>query len=135
MFPKDTNILLADDTPSDRENVKNILLRLGYTNIFEAEDGTAAFTQLEIYSMLKENIQLIISDWAMPKMDGLQFLQEVRAASKFRHLPFILLTSMSDLGQVVKAIKLGVSDYIVKPATQETVTKKLEVVWSKQNPG
>lgn len=124
----DTNIkvLIVDDFATMRRIVKNILTQLGYKNIIEADDGSTA---LEIIK--KEKIDLIISDWNMPKMTGLDFLKAVRANADTSAIPFIMVTAEAQQDNIIMAVKAKVSQYIVKPFTAETLSEKIGKVFGK----
>lgn len=134
MFSPETRILIADDMPSIRELVKNQLKNMGFKNILEAGDGEAALNLLISNTTMGTPIQLVISDWNMPKMSGLDFLKYVRASTDWSDLPFILLTSESERDQVTEAILAGVSQYLVKPFAGKAFEEKLRGVWAKHNP-
>ena len=122
----DTNmkILIVDDFSTMRKIIRNILVQLGFKNIIEADDGTTA---LEVLS--KEKVDLIISDWNMPKMSGLDLLKAVRSNETAQDLPFIMVTAEAQKENILEAIKYKVSQYIVKPFTPETLKEKLEKVF------
>lgn len=132
MFPPDTRILVIDDMPSIRDLVKNTLKAMGYKNIQEAGDGEEAL-QILIKSNANLPIQLVISDWNMPKMKGLDLLKQVRATAEWTNLPFVLLTSESERDQVTEAVLAGVSQYIVKPFSAKIFEDKLKAAWQKHN--
>ena len=133
MFPPDSRILVADDMPTIRDLVKSQLKALGFKNILEAADGEQAMSILVSNFSAGTPINLVISDWNMPKMTGLEFLKQVRASSDWVHLPFILLTSESERDQVTEAILAGVSQYLVKPFAAKMFEEKLRGVWAKHN--
>lgn len=135
MFPLDSRILIADDVPSIRDLVKSQMKALGFKHIIEVGDGEQALQVLTNNQMAGTPIQLVISDWNMPKMTGLELLRQVRASSKWANLPFVLLTSESERDQVTEAILAGVSQYIVKPFAAKTFEEKLKGVWAKHNSG
>ncbi len=122
----DTNmkVLVVDDFATMRRIVKNILVQLGYKNIVEADDGTTAVDILK-----SEKIDLIISDWNMPKMTGLDLLKHVRAYAKLSAIPFIMVTAEAQQDNIILAIKAKVSHYIVKPFTAETLGEKISKVF------
>lgn len=124
MFPKETRILICDDMVAMRQIVNKALRQLGFSDIQEADDGLKGW---DVLSKSNPPIQLIVSDWNMPNCTGLAFLTKVRADTKFQRVPFILLTAEVEVSQVAEAIKLGVSNYIVKPFTVATLQQKLEV--------
>jgi two-component system chemotaxis response regulator CheY len=133
MFPPDTRILVIDDMPSIRDLVKNTLKGMGFKNIQEAGDGEDGLAALLKANSTGYPIQLVISDWNMPKMKGLDLLKQLRATVEFTNLPFVLLTSESERDQVTEAVLAGVSQYIVKPFSAKIFEDKLKVAYSKHN--
>jgi two-component system chemotaxis response regulator CheY len=125
-MPVDTSIkvLIVDDFATMRRIVKGVLKQLGFNNIIEAEDGNAALEELR-----KEKIGLIVSDWNMPNMSGLDLLKVVRGDDQFKNIPFIMVTAEGQKENVIEAVKSGVSNYIVKPFTPETFNEKLQKVF------
>jgi len=123
----DTNIkvLVVDDFATMRRIVKNILTQLGYKNVIEADDGTTAMNVLK-----QEKIDLIISDWNMPKMTGLELLKNVRANADWAKIPFIMVTAEAQQDNIILAVKAKVSQYIVKPFTADTLGEKINKVLS-----
>jgi two-component system chemotaxis response regulator CheY len=134
MFPLESRILVVDDMPTIRDLVKSQLKTMGYKFIMEAADGEAAMSILVANQTAGTPIQLVVSDWNMPKMTGLEFLKQLRASGEWANLPFVLLTSESERDQVTEAILSGVSQYLVKPFTAKTFDEKLKGVWLKHNP-
>ncbi len=131
MFPPQIRILVIDDMPTIREMVKNQLKNMGFKNVSEAEDGEAGL-QVMLKGKADGNpIELVISDWNMPKLKGLDLLKQVRAFKEWETLPFVLLTSESERDQVTEAVLAGVSQYIVKPFSPKTFEEKLKTVWDK----
>jgi two-component system chemotaxis response regulator CheY len=133
MFPPTTRILIADDMPTIRDLVKTQLKAMGFKNILEAADGEQALNLLIQNNNPGTEIQLVISDWNMPKMTGLEFLKQVRASQEWANLPFVLLTSESERDQVTEAILAGVSQYVVKPFAAKAFEEKLKGVWAKHS--
>jgi len=125
-MPMDPNIkiLIVDDFSTMRKIIRNILTQLGFKNILEADDGTTA---LEI--LKKEKVDLIISDWNMPKMSGLELLKAVRSDENLKDVPFVMVTAEAQKENILEAIKYKVNQYIVKPFTPETLKEKLEKVF------
>ena len=117
------NILVVDDFSTMRRIIKGALKKAGFSNIIEAEDGKIALKELQ-----KQKIGLIFSDWNMPNMNGLELLKAVRSDEKLKDIPFILVTAEGQKDNVMEAIKSGVSNYIVKPFTTETLKEKIEKV-------
>lgn len=131
MFPATTKILVVDDMPTIRDLVKSQLRALNLKNVVEAGDGAAALALIENAASVGHPIELVISDWNMPKMTGLELLRQLRASDEFANLPFILLTSESERDQVTEAILAGVSQYIVKPFAAKSFEDKVKAVWAK----
>ena len=119
------NVLIVDDFATMRRILRNILKQLEFTNIFEADDGTTALEVLE-----KQKIDLIISDWNMPKMTGLDLLKVVRSNSEFKSIPFLMVTAEAQKKNVINAVQAGVSNYIVKPFTADQIMEKLEKIYA-----
>lgn len=117
-------VLVVDDFATMRRIVKGVLKELGFKNIIEAENGKAALSELK-----KEDVGLVISDWNMPEMTGLELLKAVRAQDQFKTLPFIMVTAEGQKDNVLEAVKAGVTNYIVKPFTPDTLKQKLEAVF------
>jgi two-component system chemotaxis response regulator CheY len=118
---KSTNILIVDDYKTMLRIIRNLLRQLDFNNVEEATDGAQALAMLR-----SGNYGLVISDWNMQPMTGLQLLHEVRADAKLRHLPFIMVTAESKTENVIAAKQAGVSNYIVKPFNAETLKEKIE---------
>ncbi len=131
MFAPDTKILVVDDMPTIRDLVKNQLRAMNFKNLIEAVDGESALQHLIKNKAAGSPVQLVICDWNMPKMTGLELLKQVRASSDWATLPFVLLTSESERDQVTEAILAGVSQYVVKPFAAKTFEEKLKSVWVK----
>jgi two-component system chemotaxis response regulator CheY len=117
------NVLVVDDYATMRRIIKNLLNQIGFNNVDEAADGASALAKLR-----EKAFGLVISDWNMEPMTGLQLLQEVRADAKLKPLPFIMVTAESKTENVVAAKEAGVNNYIVKPFNAETLKKKIESV-------
>ncbi|NWH03489.1 response regulator [Desulfobacter latus] len=116
-------ILIIDDFATMRRILKNILKQLGFKNLVEADDGTTALSVLE-----SQKIDLIISDWNMPKMTGLELLKKVRASSEYKKTPFLMVTAEAQKQNVIEAVQAGVSNYVVKPFTAEAISDKLKKI-------
>ncbi len=118
-------VLVVDDFATMRRIIKGVLKQLGFSNIIEAEDGCLALEELK-----KEEIGLIVSDWNMPNMSGLDLLKAVRGDEDLKGIPFIMVTAEGQKESVLEAVKAGVSNYIIKPFTPETFGEKLKKVFS-----
>ncbi len=133
MFPLDTRILVIDDMPSIRDLVKNQLKGMGFKNIQEASDGEEALRLLIQLNTPNNSIQLVISDWNMPNMKGIDLLKHIRAQAEWANLPFVLLTSEAERDQVTEAVLAGASQYIVKPFSAKIFEDKLKTAFQKHN--
>ena len=107
-------VLVVDDFATMRKIVRNVLKQINLENSTEAENGKQALDLLK-----KEEIDLIISDWNMPEMTGMEFLRACKADPKLRHIPFIMVTAEAHKESVLEAIKAGVDNYITKPFTSD----------------
>jgi two-component system chemotaxis response regulator CheY len=119
-------VLVVDDQNSVRQMTRITLEQLGIRHIHEAENGVAAMETVTL-----QPIDLIISDYNMPEMDGLGLLRAVRGHPAVRKVPFILLTGRGDRELVVQAANAGVNNYLVKPFTAEILRQKIEQVVGK----
>ncbi|MFN7038474.1 MAG: response regulator [Alphaproteobacteria bacterium] len=117
------NILIVDDYKTMLRIIKNLLTQLGFTNIEEATDGSMALIKLK-----EKKYDLVISDWNMEPMSGLELLKSVRADNDIKSIPFIMITAESKTENVVAAKQAGVNNYIVKPFNAETLKTKLTAV-------
>jgi len=117
-------ILIVDDYKTMLRIIKNLLNQLGFDNIDEATDGSAAFDKLK-----EKAYGLVISDWNMEPMSGFEFLQKIRLDDDNKGLPFIMITAESKTENVIAAKKAGVSNYIVKPFNAGTLKQKIEAVF------
>ncbi|MBN1841801.1 MAG: response regulator [Deltaproteobacteria bacterium] len=121
------NVLVVDDFATMRRIIKNALKQIGFTKILEADDGTTALAVLK-----KNEVDLIISDWNMPKMTGLDLLKKVRGEESTKKIPFLMVTAEAQKDNVLQAIQAGVSNYVVKPFTADAIKEKLTQVFSKK---
>jgi len=125
MIPKENmKILIVDDFELPRRLIRSMLNELGYenhANILEADNGTSALNVLQC-----NTIDLIICDWVMPEMSGIDLLKTIRKTKKLAKIPFIMVTAEAEKEQIMTAIKAGVSQYIIKPFTADALYKKLQ---------
>ena len=117
-------LLVVDDSSTMRRIIKNTLQRLGNKDILEAEHGLEAWGILEANS----DINVLITDWNMPEMNGLELVKKVRAEQKYIDMPIIMVTTEGGKAEVITALKAGVNNYIVKPFTPQVLKEKLEDV-------
>ncbi|RYZ55371.1 MAG: response regulator [Proteobacteria bacterium] len=122
----DLKILIVDDFPTMRRIVKTLMKQNGYTNFTEAEDGEQALRMLNA----EMDYEMVVSDWNMPNMTGLELLKAVRADAKLKHLPFLMVTAEAEKENIIEAVKAGVSNYIVKPFTGQALKDKLDKIES-----
>jgi len=119
----DKHVLVVDDYNTMRRILRNLLSQIGFSNVEEAEDGSTGLRKLR-----EGQFGLVISDWNMAPMSGLEFLREVRSDGTLKDMPFIMITAESKTENVVAAKEAGVSNYIVKPFNADTLKKKIEAV-------
>ena len=111
--------LIVDDSSTMRRIVKNSLKRIGFEDILEAENGLQGLELLNA-------AEIILTDWNMPEMDGLEFVKRVREQNET--IPILMVTTNAAKDDIVTALKNGVNNYIVKPFTPETLKEKVEAV-------
>jgi two-component system chemotaxis response regulator CheY len=120
---KNMPILIVDDYKTMLRIIRNLLKQIGFDNVDEATDGSQALQKLR-----DRSYGLVISDWNMEPMTGLQLLREVRADVKLKEMPFIMVTAESKTENVIMARQAGVSNYIVKPFNAATLKTKIASV-------
>jgi two-component system chemotaxis response regulator CheY len=116
--------LIVDDQQTMRSLVRTGLQQLGFRTIYEAPDGEEGLRQ-----MLARPIQLVISDYNMPKLDGLGLLRAIRSHPPIQKTAFIMLTGRADKELVQRAVQFGVNNYLVKPFTVGTLKEKIEAIF------
>ena len=117
------DVLIVDDYKTMLRIIRNLLKQIGFLNVDEAIDGSDALKKLQ-----EKDYGLVISDWNMEPMTGLQLLQEVRADDRMGAMPFIMITAESKTENVVAAKQAGVSNYIVRPFDAATLKSKISSV-------
>jgi len=120
----DMNILVVDDFSTMRRIIKNLLHDLGYAKVTEADDGNTALPLLKA-----GNFDFLITDWNMPGMPGLELLKQVRADARLAKLPVLMLTAEAKREQIVEAAQAGVSGYVIKPFTAQTLKEKIDKIF------
>ncbi|MBN8955195.1 MAG: response regulator [Rhizobiales bacterium] len=118
-------VLVVDDYSTMIRIIRNLLRQLGFENVDDASDGSAALTK-----MRNRRYGLVISDWNMEPMTGYELLKQVRAAPEFSRTPFIMVTAEAKTENVIAAKKAGVNNYIVKPFNAQTLKTKIETVFA-----
>jgi two-component system, chemotaxis family, chemotaxis protein CheY len=117
-------LLVVDDSSTMRRIIKNTLARLGYKDVLEGADGVEGWEQMDS----NPDIEMLITDWNMPEMNGLELVKKVRADERFTDLPIIMVTTEGGKAEVITALKAGVNNYIVKPFTPQVLKEKLGAV-------
>jgi two-component system, chemotaxis family, chemotaxis protein CheY len=128
MFAPSTRILVVDDMMTMRKLVIKACKTMGFSSFEEAADGRLGWEKL---NQTDPPIELVICDWNMPNATGLDLLRRIRSDSRFKTLPFILVTAEADRAQVIEAVQAGVSNYVVKPFTPDQLKEKLESAYKK----
>lgn len=124
-YNKDINVLIVDDFSTMRRILKNILRQLDFKNIIEADDGTTAVDILN-----EQKVGLIVCDWNMPKMTGIELLRHVRATDGLSDIPFLMVTAEAQQENIIEAVKAKVNNYVVKPFTAETLGEKIDKIFN-----
>ena len=125
-MPADPNmkILVVDDMSTMRRIVKNILKQLGFNNLEEAENGQEALTKLKA-----DTYGFVVSDWNMPVMMGIDMLRAIRADETLKKIPVLMVTAEAQKENLMEAVQAGVSNYVVKPSTAETMQEKINKIF------
>jgi two-component system chemotaxis response regulator CheY len=125
-MPADPNmkILVVDDMVTMRRIVKNILKQLGFANVDEAENGQEALQKLR-----GDTYGFVVSDWNMPVMTGIDLLRAIRADETLKAIPVLMVTAEAQQSNLIEAVQAGVSNYIVKPFTAETMQEKIAKIF------
>ena len=129
MIDTSLKVLVVDDMSTMRRILKNVLKQIGFSDLVEAENGQDALTKLKA-----GDIGLIVSDWNMPVMQGIELLRAVRADAELKHLPFLMVTAEAQKDNIIEAVQAGVSNYVVKPFTAEALQAKLEKIFANVQP-
>jgi two-component system chemotaxis response regulator CheY len=116
-------ILVVDDSTTMQRIIKNTLIRIGQEKIDLANDGEEAWALFN-----SKNYDLLITDWNMPNMNGLELVKKVRANPEYELIPIIMVTTEGGKAEVITALKAGVNNYIVKPFTPQILKEKLETI-------
>ena len=114
-------VMLAEDSTPLRGIIRQMLAGLGFDEIVEAGDGQEAWEQLE-----QESFDLLLTDWNMPRMSGLELLQKVRASDQLKKLPVVMLTTRNNKEDIISALKAGVNNYVTKPCKSADLQEKIE---------
>jgi two-component system chemotaxis response regulator CheY len=117
-------VLVVDDSSTMRRIIVNTLARLGYKDVVQGADGVEAWEALQA----NPDIGVVITDWNMPNMNGLELVKKIRAEEKYADVPIIMVTTEGGKAEVITALKAGVNNYIVKPFTPQVLKEKLQAV-------
>jgi two-component system chemotaxis response regulator CheY len=117
-------VLVVDDMVTMRRIVKNIMKQLGFGNVDEAENGQEALQKLRA-----DTFGFVVSDWNMPVMTGIEMLRAIRADEKLKSIPVLMVTAEAQQSNLIEAVQAGVSNYIVKPFTAETMQEKIAKIF------
>jgi two-component system chemotaxis response regulator CheY len=126
MADQEMRFLIVDDFQTMRRIVRNILRQLGFVNCEEAEDGEQAYMKLK-----GGGFDFVISDWNMPRVDGITLLKRVRSDPALKDMPFLMVTAEAEKDKVIEAIRSGVSNYVIKPFTAEVLKEKMDRILEK----
>ncbi len=118
---KTVKILVVEDDQASRTIIARFLGQMGYSNLALAENGKAAINQLNL-----SPVDLVISDWRMPDMDGLEFFWTAKNEGLLGKAPFLMVSAENERDKVIEALRAGVSDYMVKPVDSKTLQIKIE---------
>ncbi|MFT5533892.1 MAG: two-component system chemotaxis response regulator CheY [Burkholderiaceae bacterium] len=116
-------ILVVDDMSSMRRLVVKYFSELGYQHVVEASNGNEAFSLLQ-----KQTFDLVVTDWSMPRMTGLELLQAIRKEPELKHIPVLLITAEARKENILAAVRSGANGYVVKPFTMITLGEKVDSI-------
>ena len=119
-----STVLFVEDSPTMRRIIANSLAKLGYSDIIEAENGVDALEKID-----GQTIDLVVTDWNMPEMNGAELVKKLRADSAFDDVPIVMITTRGMKDDVMTAMKLGVNAYVIKPFTPDVLKTKLDSVF------
>lgn len=125
MADPNMKFLVVDDFSTMRRIVRNLLKELGFSNVYEAEDGVDALRKLRA-----EPFDFVVSDWNMPNMTGIDLLREIRKDAALKHLPVLMVTAEAKRENIIEAAQAGASGYVVKPFTAITLDEKLQKIFT-----
>lgn len=124
MLNPNLDVLVVDDADTMRRIVRSLLRDLGLKNVREAEDGSTALKALKHHKA-----DLVISDWNMPQMSGLELLRAIRGDGVLKDVPVLMVTAESKKENILEAVRAGVSNYVVKPFNAKTLEEKLNKIF------
>lgn len=121
---KDIKILVVDDSVGIRLAAKKVFQNLGFKNVSVADDGTTALDELK-----KEPFDLVVADWNMPQMSGVDLLKAMRAESALNDIPFLLVTGEENQDSLMEAMRAGISNFMTKPYDAKVLSEKIERIF------
>lgn len=123
-------VLIVDDYPTMRHTIADVMRKFGFDDISFAEDGLMAWEMIQSH-----RYELLLLDWSMPRMTGLELLQRIRSSGReFADVPVLAITAEAEQRHIVEAVRHGVTDYIVKPFAPATLESKLKKILSLRQP-
>lgn len=122
-------ILLVDAAATNRQSLKKVFTSLGFKNVIEAIDGENAWTKIE---EADPAVELIVAEWDLPKISGLELLQKVRGSEKYKSTKFLMITGEAAQQNVIVAVKNGVNNVLVRPFSANAVTEKLAKIYNQK---
>lgn len=120
---KNLTVLIIDDMKLVRLRLFQLCTKLGFKNILEAENGLAAWNIIKGNNTIPS---LILTDYNMPDMNGLKFLEQVRSHDSTKNIPVIFITAEGEKNLIIDALSLGVTDFVVKPFSDDVLTEKIK---------
>lgn len=121
---KDIKILVVEDNEKIRTLLTTLLRNIGFENLYEAENGQVAFEKMQAFGF-----DLVLTDWMMPIMDGLELLKAVRADERLKATPMMMITASDSHESVIQAAQYRINGYIVKPFSVKTIVQKIDAVF------
>lgn len=118
------SVLFVEDSPTMRRIIANSLQKIGFSEILEAEHGLDALEKIE-----NRMVDLVVTDWNMPEMNGAELVKELRSKSEFDDVPIVMITTRGMKDDVMTAMRLGVNAYVIKPFTPDILKQKLDAVF------
>lgn len=118
------SVLFVEDSPTMRRIIANSLKKIGFSEIIEAEDGVDALEKID-----GRLVDLVVTDWNMPEMNGAELVEELRGRPEFDDIPIVMITTRGMKDDVITAMKLGVNAYVIKPFTPDILEQKLDAVF------
>lgn len=121
------NALIVDDSRAIRRILSGMLTDIGFA-VAEASHGKEALAHLQAHANATTRPHLVLVDWNMPEMNGLELVQAVRRDQRFASIPLMMVTTETEMAQVLRALEAGAQEYVMKPFTKEVIEEKLRVL-------